>query len=263
MILPAKTQQMGEVGIRRVLPRRERRRVGPFVFLDEMGPLEGGAMVPVHPHIGLSTVTYLFSGQVLHRDSLGTEQLIVPGDVNLMVAGRGITHSEQLLDGPEPLRGLQFWMALRREDEECDPSFRHFPAREFPELEAPGARGRLIFGRAGAHKSPIEDRAQPFFSDWRLEAGARLELPRVADEICIYVCEGRVQAEGADRELASGDLYLPETAPGLHLRALEPSRIAIFGGAALDGDRFMWWNFVSSSKERLDQAKQRWEAGTF
>lgn len=263
MILPAKTQKMGEVDIRRVLPRRERRRVGPFVFLDEMGPVPGGPTVPAHPHIGLSTVTYLFSGEILHRDSLGSEQVIVPGDVNLMVAGRGIVHSEQMLRGSDPLRGLQFWMALRREDEECEPSFRHFPAHAFPKLGAQGARGTLLMGRYGDLESPVQDRANPFFSDWSMDAGAKLVFSQAAEELCLYVCEGRVAVEGAERELLAGDLYLPESPDGFRLQAPEASRLAIFGGAALDGDRQMWWNFVSSSKERIDSAKRAWESGTF
>lgn len=263
MILPARQQKMGNVEIHRALPRRERRRVGPFVFLDEMGPLDDLMTVAPHPHIGLSTVTYLFSGEILHLDSLGSEQVIRPGDVNLMVAGRGIVHSERMLESGGKLRGLQFWMALRKDDEECAPSFQHFPGAQFPAMQRTGLKGRLIMGELEGKCSPIADPAKPFFTDWRAEAGAELEIPFEGRELCAYLVSGDLEVVGAERPLVAGDLFIPESGDSLVLRAKTESVFAVFGGEPLDGDRFMWWNFVSSSKERLEIAKSDWKAGRF
>jgi redox-sensitive bicupin YhaK (pirin superfamily) len=260
------TRDLGDFSVRRVLPSPERRAVGPFVFFDHMGPAVfppgKGIQVRPHPHIGLATVTYLFEGEIMHRDSLGCVQSIAPGAVNLMTAGGGIVHSERAgddLDRTSRLHGIQTWMALPSELEEIEPAFVHYPAAALPEFEIGDARLRLIIGEAYGALSPVRVLSPMLYLDGRLPAGSRLELPP-ADELACYVVEGAV---GIDSE-TYGPGVMAVCAPGARpeLEALADSRFMVLGGAPL-GRRYLWWNFVSSSRSRLEAAKQAWAEGRF
>jgi redox-sensitive bicupin YhaK (pirin superfamily) len=269
LTIEARTRDLGGFQVGRVLPTARRRLVGPFVFFDHMGParFEPGRGIDVrpHPHIGLATVTYLFEGAILHRDSLGSLRRIEPGDLNWMTAGRGIVHSERT---PEPeraagagLHGIQSWVALPRAAEECAPDFTHYPEAELPRFERPGARLRLIAGAAYGLRSPVATASELFYLDARLEAGARLALPEEHEERALYVVEGAVELAGTRVEARTMAVLAPGGAP--ELTALEPSRAMLLGGAPLDGRRFVWWNFVSSDAARIEQAKADWQAGRF
>lgn len=269
LTIEARTRDLGGFQVRRVLPTARRRLVGPFVFFDHMGPtrFEPGQGIDVrpHPHIGLATVTYLFEGAVLHRDSLGSQRRIEPGDLNWMTAGRGIVHSERT---PEPertagaeLHGVQSWVALPQAAEECAPDFTHYSEKELPRFERPGARLHLIAGTAYGLRSPVATASALFYLDARLEAGARLALPEEHEERAVYVVEGAVEIEGARVEARTMAVLAPGGAP--ELTALEPSRAMLLGGARLDGRRFIWWNFVSSDEARIERAKADWQAGRF
>lgn len=269
LTIEARTRDLGGFQVRRVLPTARRRLVGPFVFFDHMGPtrFEPGQGIDVrpHPHIGLATVTYLFEGAVLHRDSLGSQRRIEPGDLNWMTAGRGIVHSERT---PEPertagaeLHGVQSWVALPQAAEECAPDFTHYSEKELPRFERPGARLHLIAGTAYGLRSPVATASALFYLDARLEAGARLALPEEHEERAVYVVEGAVELEGARVEARTMAVLAPGGAP--ELTALEPSRAMLLGGARLDGRRFIWWNFVSSDEARIERAKADWQAGRF
>lgn len=269
LTIEARTRDLGGFQVRRVLPTARRRLVGPFVFFDHMGPtrFEPGQGIDVrpHPHIGLATVTYLFEGAVLHRDSLGSQRRIEPGDLNWMTAGRGIVHSERT---PEPertagaeLHGVQSWVALPQAAEECAPDFTHYSEKELPRFERPGTRLHLIAGTAYGLRSPVATASALFYLDARLEAGARLALPEEHEERAVYVVEGAVEIEGARVEARTMAVLAPGGAP--ELTALEPSRAMLLGGARLDGRRFIWWNFVSSDEARIERAKADWQAGRF
>ncbi len=255
--------------VRRALPAAGRRAVGPFVFLDEMGPvtLPAGSALDVrpHPHIGLATLTYLFDGEILHQDSLRVRQPIRPGDVNWMIAGRGIVHSERT---PQALRhrahkvwGLQAWVALPQHEEERAPSFRHHPAAELPSASHDGAEVRLIAGTLLGMRSPVQALSPTFYAEVRLQPGARFELAPEHEERAAYIVEGSVSVDG--QSFARERLLVFRPALQVSLEAeTAPCRLMILGGQTL-GTRYMWWNFVSSSKERIDQAKQDWKAGRF
>jgi hypothetical protein len=242
--------------VRRVLPVRQRRSVGPFVFLDHMGPVVGRLEVPPHPHIGLATVTYLFEGAALHRDSLGSAQPIGPGAVNWMVAGRGVVHSERSLE-VQRVHGVQSWVALPVAHEEDPPSFTHHPAESLPAVEAPGARLRVLLGDAYGARAPVPVLAPTFYVEARLEAGAELRLPDEHAERAAYVVEGAV--DGA----APGQMLVFDAGAPASLRATEAARVMLLGGAPLDGPRHLDWNFVSSRVERLGQARDDWRAHRF
>lgn len=270
LVIEPRTRDLGDgFSVRRILPYARRRHVGPFVFFDHMGPAEfapgGGLDVRPHPHIGLATVTYLFEGEILHRDSLGVVQPIRPGDVNWMVAGRGIVHSERTRDELRrtgmKLHGIQSWFALPRQHEEVEPSFRHFPAATLPEVERPGARFRIIAGTAFGARSPVETYAPMLYVDASLAPGAALPLPDEHEERAVYVAAGAIR-HGAD---TYGEGTMLVLAPGSmpDITAEGPARLMLLGGAPLDGERHLWWNFVSSSKERIEQAKADWKAGRF
>jgi redox-sensitive bicupin YhaK (pirin superfamily) len=234
-----------------------------------MGPavLRAGQAVDVrpHPHIGLSTVTYLFDGKIRHRDSLGTEMVIEPGDVNLMTAGRGIVHSErspeELRGGPLSLSGLQTWLALPDGAEEVSPYFDNTGRGELPEGEGDGAAFRIVIGALHGVKSPVRTASETLYADVRLEAGGRFQIPATAEERALYVLDGEVEIAGdrfpADRLLVfrAGDEIVVGSEAGAHFM--------LFGGAALGSRRYIWWNFVSSSKERIEQAKEEWRTGRF
>jgi redox-sensitive bicupin YhaK (pirin superfamily) len=255
--------------VRRVLPAAERRTVGPFVFLDQIGPARfpagTGVDVRPHPHIGLATVTYLYRGSILHRDSLQTLQPIEPGDVNWMTAGRGIVHSERT--APEVRRqehelyGLQLWAALPRAKEETDPAFAHYPRTALPSMQAPGVRARVIAGRAFGLASPVATLSPLLFADVALEPGARLGLDLDYRERAVHLLEGRIEIDGVAYDPPC--LLALAPARGVAIAALAPARMALLGGAPLDGPRHLWWNFVSSRKERIEQAKADWKRDRF
>ncbi len=269
VILP-RAHDIGGFEVRRALPARERQMVGPFIFFDQMGPgefLSGkGLDVRPHPHIGLSTVTYLFEGEILHRDSLGSAQPIRPGDVNWMTAGRGIAHSERtdpaLRVHDNRLFGIQSWVALPKSHEEAAPAFVHHPAAALPILEDGGARLRLVAGMAWGLAAPVATASSLFYADAVLAPGATLPLPEGHEERGAYVLQGAVEVAGTRFE--AGRMLLFRASDRLALRAgPEGARLLLLGGAVMDGPRFIFWNFVSSSRERIEQAKADWKAGRF
>jgi redox-sensitive bicupin YhaK (pirin superfamily) len=252
--------------VRRLLPDARQRSVGPFIFFDHFGPAEElpgtNHDVRPHPHIGLATVTYLFEGAMMHRDSLGTAQLIEPGAINWMTAGRGIVHSERR---PEHLRevrhvnhGLQLWTALPLEHEETEPAFSHTPAEAIPECSVGEGRVRVLVGEAFGTRSPVPALSRTLYLDLWLPAGGRMELPPLAAELAIYAVEGGLEVDGE----ALPERQMGVLASGLPAALFAPTgaRAVVVGGAPLDAPRHMWWNFVSSSKERILQASADWEA---
>jgi len=257
--------------VRRVLPSRQRRMVGPFIFLDQMGPevlSEGrGLDVAPHPHIGLATVTYLFAGELLHRDSLAMVQPIRPGEVNWMTAGRGIAHSErtprEMRHTSSKLFGLQSWVALPTQYEESEPTFVHHGASELPVLEGDGKRMRLICGSIYGARSPVQTFSEMFYADIRLEEGARLAVPSEHEERAVYVVEGTVSIASEDETFHSGQLLVFKSRSEIILSTSGIARLMLLGGEPLDGRRHIWWNFVSSSQERIEQAKEDWREGRF
>jgi len=252
--------------VRRLLPFRLRRHVGPFVFFDHMGPVDlaagRGVDVRPHPHIGLATVTYLYDGALTHRDSLGFEQVIRPGDVNWMTAGRGIVHSERT--PPEEraaghrLHGIQTWIALPREHEQADPGFFHHGADALPRAERDGVRLCAIAGSAFGMESPVRVYAPTLYVDVRLAAGATLRVPTEHVERAFYVIEGDVRVDGV--EVAPGHMLVLAEGVEAFVTASGPAHVLLCGGAPLDGERVLWWNFVASDKERIERAKAEWLA---
>jgi redox-sensitive bicupin YhaK (pirin superfamily) len=265
----AKPRDLGGFEVRRLLPSSLRRMVGPFIFFDQMGPATfgpgRGLDVRPHPHIGLATVTYLFAGEIIHRDSLGTLQPIRPGDVNWMTAGRGITHSERT--GPEmrasggALSGIQAWVALPREAEETEPAFAHHPREALPVLREKGVEMRLVAGALFGARSPVATLWETVYADAALEPGARLPFPPEHEERAIYPVTGEVELEGGRH--APGHLLVLRPGREVTITAASPARLLLLGGAAMDGPRQIWWNFVASSRERIEQAKADWRAGRF
>ncbi len=269
MILTPASKDLGDhFVVRRALPAAQRRMVGPFVFFDEMGPAHfsagSGLDVRPHPHIGLSTVTYLFDGAIRHRDTLGVLQDITPGALNLMTAGRGIAHSERTPPDTRaaggPVWGLQAWIALSRADEMCEPSFRHVPAADLPVVEADGVRMRLILGQTQGLRVPVETSLPAFYADIALAFGARYEVPAFGPERAIYVAAGKVEIEGVRVE--GGRMVILAGAAPVMVQAVSEARIAVLGGES-DGPRRLWWNFVASDQDRIDEAKADWIAGRF
>jgi hypothetical protein len=255
--------------VRRALPAIEERMVGPFIFWDEFGPgrFEPGHGLDVrpHPHIGLATVTYLFEGEIFHSDTLGSAQAIKPGDVNWMNAGRGIAHSErtapELRAAGSPIAGIQSWVALPKSHEESAPFFVHHGVGDLPLIEADGARVRLIAGALAGEASPLTTAWETLYADVRLDAGAVLPLDAGTEERALYLVSGAIDIAG-DR-FEPGRLLVLRPGDALSARALTPARFMLLGGAAMDGPRHIWWNFVSSSKERIEQAKDDWRSGRF
>jgi len=267
-VVENRKRDLGGFEIRRVLPWGGGRMVGPFIFLDQLGPVAfapgQGIDVRPHPHIGLATVTYLFDGELVHRDSLGVVQTIRPGDVNWMTAGRGIVHSERT--GPEKrasgqrMHGLQSWVALPREYEEAEPAFDHTPAANLPEQDGDGVKLRVIAGRAFGLASPVRVFSETFYVDVAMSVGAALDIPEEYAERAAYVLLGSVAAEG--RDFGAGTLVIFATGSKARLVAKAASRVALLGGAPL-GKRHIWWNFVSSSSTRIEQAGRQWADGAF
>jgi redox-sensitive bicupin YhaK (pirin superfamily) len=272
-VIVPRSVDLGDFVVRRALPSREARMVGPFVFFDHMGPavFRSGAGVDVrpHPHIGLATLTYLFDGEIMHRDSLGTAIAIRPGEVNLMTAGRGIVHSERT--APERtasggnLHGLQCWLGLPAAQEETDPAFVHHGVEEFQVVRDTDKTVRVVVGSLYGARSPVVTASDTVFADATLGAGAVLPLDAHYEERSVYVVAGEIEI-GGDR-FAAGQLLLFR--PGDHVTvkaatdAQTGAHVMIVGGAAMDGPRHLWWNFVSSRKERIEQAKAEWAAGHF
>ena len=268
LIVP-RTRDLGDgFEVRRALPDSRKRAVGPFVFFDQMGPVAlapgKGLDVRPHPHIGLATVTYLFEGEILHRDSLGTVQAIRPGDVNWMTAGRGIVHSERTpaglrAAGPR-VHGIQTWVGLPAADEEMAPSFVHVSGKELPLLDERGVRLRVILGEWEGEASPVPLRSETFYVDARLDTGASVTLPGEHAERAAYVVDGSVTHDG--KGFGAGQLLVFAALAEAQIAAQSHARLLLFGGAPL-GERFLWWNFVSSRKQRIAQAADDWKAGRF
>lgn len=255
--------------VNRVWPTARRRLVGPFVFLDHLllaeTPKYSGLDVPPHPHIGLATVTWLFSGQLIHRDSLGVEQLIRPGDLNWMTAGRGITHSErsspQSRAQPSTLHGVQCWVALPKSFEECEPTFEHCEAADIPVRYADGVEIRVIAGSAFDLEAPVTVQSPLFLVDARLAAGSSLELADSLGQRAIYIVSGSIDL--ANQRYESGQFIVwPDTQP-LQLRAHSSAHLLLLGGMPLSEDRHIWWNFVASDFAMIEAAQQRWNKGDF
>jgi redox-sensitive bicupin YhaK (pirin superfamily) len=267
MVIKQRRKDLGGFEVGRLLPFSRRHMIGPFIFFDHMGPVDFKPGLPrtvdvrPHPHIGLSTVTYLFDGEITHRDSLATEQVIRPGEVNWMTAGRGVTHSERFerarAEGGK-LHGIQAWVALPESMEEIEPTFSHHDAKDLPTYEGEGLWARLIAGAAFGAVAKVKTYSPMFYVHWRLVAGAKAQLPAEYLERAAYIALGRVEIEG--QVFSSGDMLVFSPKRPVLFIATEPSVLMLVGGEPL-GERFLEWNFVSSSKARIDQAKADWQAG--
>lgn len=268
LIVP-RAVDLGGMQVRRALPSTKRQMVGPFIFFDQMGPAEfltdQGIDVRPHPHINLATVTYLFEGGLRHRDSLGTDREIEPGAVNWMRAGRGIVHSERTDEASrrnnQRLFGIQTWVALPEAEEESDPGFIHHGAEDLPLIEDGGMQARLIAGQAFGQTSPLATASETLYADIQLRAGARLTIEPSVPERALYTISGEIEL--------GGDVFTPAQLlvlrPGdrIDIRAISDARVMLFGGEPMEGPRWIWWNFVSSRKERIEQAKEEWRRGRF
>ena len=268
-IIDPKVHDLGGFQVRRALPHIDARRVGPFVFFDHMGPAKfasgEGIDVRPHPHIGLATVTYLYDGAIEHRDSLGTVLTIRPGDVNWMTAGRGIAHSERSPTAERAaghaLHGIQTWVALPKSAEETEPSFHHHPANDLPEIHSDGVRLRLIVGAAFGLRSPVKTFSRMFYVAAEFASGSSLILAPDYVERAVYAADAPIWID--DVALAQGKLAVLPTGSDVTIRAPNAARAMMFGGDPLDGERHLWWNFVSSSRERIERAKADWAASRF
>lgn len=266
-IIPSRVKDLGEFSVRRILPSAKQHMVGPWIFFDHMGPAEfsagNGVNVRPHPHINLATVTYLFDGETLHRDSLGSKQAIRPGDINLMVAGKGITHSErereEVRNHDHTIHGLQLWHALPETEEETDPAFYHYPSGEIPSTDVNNIPIRLLMGSAYGISSPVKTFSETLYLEADIPAGGTLQLPLI-EELAIYVVNGHIECDS-------------QTVPAFHMAvcddrsapvitATEDTRLAIIGGGKMS-KRYIEWNFVSSRKERIEQAKEDWKHQRF
>jgi redox-sensitive bicupin YhaK (pirin superfamily) len=276
LLLPRATDLGGGLVVRRLLPAATARSIGPFVFFDHFGPvtLTGGAEADVrpHPHIGLATVTWLFEGQQMHRDSLGTVQTITPGALNWMTAGSGIVHSERtpevLLGQPRPLHGLQLWVALPADQQDCAPSFQHIAANRIPEVFLGPVRVRVLAGSAFGLSSPVQTASPTLYLELTLPPDSALELPALAEQMALYAPEegysldSTVVEPGVMGILPNG-LDRPSVRLQTRSGATVPLRLMVIGGAALDGPRLLWWNFVATDRARIEAAAARWQAGEF
>jgi len=268
-LLEPHTKDLGGFEVRRLLPGFPRKMVGPFVFFDHMGPVRFapglGVEVRPHPHIGLATVTYLFEGAIMHRDSLGTVQRIEPGDVNWMVAGAGIVHSER--SSPEdraagaPLHGIQTWLALPLAHERTGPAFSHHPNATLPLVAGQGTEMRVVAGHAWGKRSPVPTYSDVLYVAAQMNAGSRIDLPPEHEERGVYLVEGEVTLDGAPLE--GRHMAVLEEGRTATIAAVTAARVMLLGGAKMDGDRHIWWNFVASSREAIEEAKTRWRDGRF
>ena len=267
LIIDSREKDLGGFSVRRVLPFATHRMVGPFIFFDHMGPAEmppgKGINVRPHPHINLATVSYLFSGRIQHRDSLGNNLVIEPGAINWMTAGRGIVHSERTPDDhPQSesmyLNGIQLWVALPEKFEEIEPSFSHHPKESLPTFEVNGSQLKLLLGEAFGRKSPVPVHSDLFYLDVNMKSGSRLEIPTTKRESAVYLVSGQLTVNG--ESLTPNKMHVADAANDLTLIAGEDSRFLVIGGSSV-GERQIFWNFVSSSKERIEQAKAEWKNG--
>lgn len=269
LVIDAPAKDLGGFAVRRALPSIQRRLIGPFIFFDHMGPLAmppgRGFDVRPHPHIALATITYLFEGEFIHRDSLGSEQPIRPGDVNWMIAGRGIVHSERT--GAEArasgarLHGIQMWVALPTIDEEREPLFEHHARASMPVVSRAGASIHIIAGDSYGARAPTSVLSPTLLAHARLEAGADLHVDDTHEERAAYIASGSVECDG--RAFGEGSLVVFRRSVSADLRALAASDVMLIGGAPIDGPRHIYWNFISSSKERIERAKDDWRSGRF
>ena len=267
-IIRPKPRDLGEFTVRRTLPDRSRQRVGPFIFFDHMGPADfepgTGVNVRQHPHIGLATVTYLFDGEILHRDSLGYVQPIRPGEVNWMTAGRGIVHSEKVRDeilaNGQHLHGLQIWVASPEDKEEIEPRFEHYGADDIPRLDIDGVKASVIIGSAYGGTSPVRTESETLYVALEMPAGTRISLPE-AEDLALYVVDGDVELAG--ERAGEGTMLILDNDRSGEAVAHADSRAMLLGGDRLDGERHIWWNFVSSSTDRMEQAKRDWKEDRF
>jgi redox-sensitive bicupin YhaK (pirin superfamily) len=269
LIIP-RTSDIGGLEVRRALPSVRRRLVGPFIFFDRMGPalLRAGEALDVrpHPHIGLSTVTYLFDGEITHRDSLGTGMVIKPGDVNLMTAGRGIVHSERTPDklrgAPLAISGLQTWIALPDHLEEIDPAFLHVGSEALPSFSEKGFSGRVVIGNWGGLQAPVPVPSDTLYVDLTIAPFSTCPFEARAEERAAYILSGALTVGGTVYQPNQLLVFHPGDTIDL-VAAAEPVHVMLFGGAAMESKRHVWWNFVSSSKDRIEQAKEEWKTGKF
>lgn len=268
-VIEARIRGLGGLKIRRLLPSRRRQRIGPFIFLDHIGPESlpagRGVDVPPHPHIDLATVTYLFEGDLVHRDSLGSVETIRPGEINWMHAGRGVVHSERT--GPElrkkasRIHGLQMWAALPAESEGTPPHFKHYSSDSLPVVDDGGTTARVLVGEALGRRSPVRTTSITLCVDVIMQSGARFRIPD-SRERGIYIVEGAVSVADTGR-FEDGSLVVLGEDPAVFVEATVPARFVVLGGAPIEGERRMWWNFVSSSPERIERAKRDWGEGRF
>lgn len=266
-LLPPREKDLGEFTVRRLLPDANQRMVGPWIFFDHMGPAQftpgEGVNVRPHPHINLATVTYLFEGEILHRDSLGTEQAIRSGDLNLMVAGSGIVHSER--ERPEvnatthTVHGLQLWHALPEEDEECEPAFYHYQAQQIPTIQVNDVILKVLIGTAYGHTSPVKTFTDTLYLEASLQAQQTLVLPQ-KEQLAVYVVEGEIEVSG--EKIPQYTMLILEDNATCTILAAQMSRVVLIGGSTLS-KRYVEWNFVSSRQERIEQAKRDWAEGRF
>lgn len=269
LVIPSRIRDLGGFQVRRILPYPTHRMVGPFIFFDHMGPQHfktgEGMDVRPHPHIGLATVTYLFAGTILHRDSLGSHQLIQPGAINWMVAGRGIAHSErvppEIRQHESNIHGIQCWVALPKAHEQTEPSFTHHPAASLPEFTIDDVQMKLLVGTAFGYESPVLTHSDIFYVEALLPEGSMITLPADGRESGVYLVDGQIQVD--EQIFAESCLIVGRAGEGLQARALKSSRLLLLGGLPFEGPRIIWWNFVSSSEERLEQAKADWAEGRF
>lgn len=267
MIVP-RARDIGDFEVRRALPSPKRQMVGPFVFFDQMGPAQfltnQGIDVRPHPHIGLATVTYLYKGEFQHRDSLGTNQMIYPGEVNWMIAGKGVTHSErtsaETRKAASDLFGIQTWVALPEAYEETNAAFEHHGQRALPFIEGDGKQVRLILGNAYGERAPVKTFSEMFYADAVLEANARLPMPDNHEDRGVYIVSGSVEIAGDGFEAGRMMVFRPGDAITIKAGG-HGARLMLLGGETLDGPRYIWWNFVASSQEKIDAAKQAWAEG--
>lgn len=262
-------KNVGDLPVHRTLPARARQCVGPFIFFDHMGPVDfapgNGVNVKPHPHIGLATITYLFSGTIIHRDSLGNVQPIKSGEVNWMTAGRGIVHSErsdrEALASGSHIHGIQAWVALPIDHEETEPRFEHYGKHRIPVYSRAGLQIRIIAGSVFGLNSPVETCSDTLYAEIDLAGGASLDMPNTCDEMAIYVVAGDARVDG--QALRPQSMAVLKNGAGVTLTAKTEAKLMLLGGATLPGRRRIWWNFVSSSKERIEQAKRDWQQGNF
>jgi redox-sensitive bicupin YhaK (pirin superfamily) len=269
LIIP-RSRDLGDFEVRRALPAPKRQMVGPFIFFDQAGPAEfltgQGVDVRPHPHTGLGTVTYLFRGDFHHRDSTGADQIIRPGELNWMVAGRGVSHSERTSatarSGPNSLFGIQTWLALPDSHEDIAPMFEHHSKGALPMIEDSGVSVRLILGNAYGKNAPARMFSETFYADVTLEAGRRLPMPDDHEDRGIYIVEGSISVAGQEFEASQMMVFRPGDRITI-AAGDQGARLMILGGATFPGPRYIWWNFVASSRERIEEAKAEWRAGNW